>query len=96
MSTHLGIFIVLKGPGITFIVHTYLHFLCRSFLRFFIYFAHSPFKYKYFPKRFIWPIDETLTGTITLGQRVAGSKGNQGVLHIPQISKIGASPSDAI
>ena len=42
---------------------------------------------------FIWPIDRTLSGATTLGQSGPGSNGNDGVLHIPQISKAGASPS---
>ena len=39
----------------------------------------------------IWPIDETLTG-----QSGPGSNGHEGVLHIPQSSRTGASPSDAV
>ena len=35
-----------------------------------------------------------LSGTTTPGQSGSGSIGNEGVLHIPQSSKIGASPSD--
>ena len=35
---------------------------------------------------FIWPTDETLTGTNTTGQRGTGSNINQDVLHIPQSS----------
>ena len=41
----------------------------------------------------IWLIDGTLTGTITLGQSGHGNNGNEGVL---QISKTGASPSNAV
>ena len=44
----------------------------------------------------IWPIDMTLSGATTQGQSGPGSNGNQGVLHIPQSSKIGASPFDAL
>ena len=32
----------------------------------------------------MWPIVETLTGTITLGQSEPGSNGNEGILHILQ------------
>ena len=39
----------------------------------------------------IWSIEGTLIGTTTLGQRRSGSNGNEGVLHIPQNSKTGAS-----
>ena len=34
----------------------------------------------------IWPIERTLFGATTPGQRGSGSNGNEGVLHIPQIS----------
>ena len=39
-------------------------------------------------------MDATLTGTTTQGQSGPGSNGNEGVLHIPQSSIIGASSSD--
>ena len=35
-------------------------------------------------------------GTTTPGQSGPGSSGNEGVLHIPQSSRIAPSPSDAI
>ena len=41
----------------------------------------------------IQPIDGTLTGTTTPGQSGPGSNGDEGVLHIPQTSKTGTSPS---
>ena len=41
-------------------------------------------------------IDLTRTGTTTPGQSRLESNGNKGVLHIPQISKTGVSPSDAV
>ena len=44
----------------------------------------------------IWPMDRTLSGTTTLGQNGPGSNDNEGVLHIPQISKTDASPSDGL
>ena len=34
----------------------------------------------------IWPIDATLTGTISLVQSGSGSNGKEGVLYIPQSS----------
>ena len=40
----------------------------------------------------IWPID--LSGATTLGHSGPGSNVNKGVLHIPQSSEIGTSPSD--
>ena len=44
----------------------------------------------------IWSIDRTLLGATTLGQSGPGSHSNEGVLHILQISKAGASPSDGL
>ena len=42
----------------------------------------------------IWPIERTLLGATTPGQSRPGSDGNEGVLRIPQISRITeASPS---
>ena len=43
----------------------------------------------------ISPIDATLTGTTTPTQSGPGSNGTEGVLHIPQNPRVGASPSDA-
>ena len=42
----------------------------------------------------IWPTNGALIGTINLGQIVVME--NEGVLHIPQSSRTGASPSDAV
>ena len=44
----------------------------------------------------IWPIDKTLSGVTTLGQSKPDSDGNEGILHIPQISKAGALSSDSL
>ena len=41
-------------------------------------------------------IDRILSGAITPGQSGFWSNGNEGVLHIPQISKAGGSPSDCL
>ena len=46
---------------------------------------------KQFFNRPIWLTGETLTGATNLGQSGAGSNGNKGVFHTPQISRIGAS-----
>ena len=43
---------------------------------------------------YIWPINRTLLGATIPGQKGAGSNGNEGVLHIPQISKAEVLPSD--
>ena len=44
---------------------------------------------------FVWPIDRTLSGAITSGQSETGSDGNEGMLSIPQNSRVtGTSPSD--
>ena len=47
-------------------------------------------------KYFYLTINETLTDTTTLGQSKPVSNGNERILHIPQDSRIGASPSDAV
>ena len=41
-------------------------------------------------------MDRTLSGAITIGQSGPGSNSNEGVVHIHQISKNGASPSDGL
>ena len=43
-----------------------------------------------------WPIDVTLTNTITPDQSRPGSNGNGKVLHILKISRTRTSPSDAV
>ena len=42
----------------------------------------------------IWPLDRNLSGATIPGQSEPGTNGNKGVLHIPQISTTGTSPSD--
>ena len=44
----------------------------------------------------LWPIKMTLSVAITLGQSGSGCNGNEGVLHIPQISKAGDLPLDCL
>ena len=44
----------------------------------------------------VWPIDTTQTGATTPGQSASGNDGNEGVQHIPQSSRTGASPSDVL
>ena len=44
----------------------------------------------------IKPIDRTLSRATTPGQSGSGSNGNEGVLFIPQISKVGALQSDGL
>ena len=45
---------------------------------------------------FIWPIDKTLTGTISSAQSGHGSNGNEGVHCILHSSSTGASPLDTL
>ena len=45
-------------------------------------------------KNSIWSIDRTLSGVSTPGQSGPWNNGNEGVFHIPQISKTRASSSD--
>ena len=57
--------------------------------------AHlNGFKYRKPLNISIWPGDGSLTGTTTLIESRPESNG-KGVLHIPQISKTGALPSDS-
>ena len=44
----------------------------------------------------IWLIDRTLLDAYTPGQSGPGSNVNEGVLHIPQSSRTGTSPSDCL
>ena len=44
----------------------------------------------------IWPTDRTLSGATTPSQSGTWGNGNEGVLHIPQSSNAGASPSDGL
>ena len=41
--------------------------------------------------RFVWPIDRTITGSTTPCQGEPGDNGNEGVRHIPQISRTKSS-----
>ena len=45
---------------------------------------------------FVWPIGGTLKGITSPGQSGPESNGNEEVVHIPQIFKAGASPSDRV
>ena len=66
----------------------------------------GPIKYEWFLNRSICLINSTLTGThngwyattprSTLTQSVSGSDSNKGLHYTPQISKTGASLSDAM
>ena len=44
----------------------------------------------------IWPIDRSLSDATTLGQKGHRSKSNEGILHIPQSSRTGASPPNSL
>ena len=54
-------------------------------------FAHS-----LIAKSSIWPMDGTLSESTSLGQSESESNCYEGVLHIPQSSRIEASPSDIL
>ena len=62
----------------------------------FVCIQFNGFKYSKWLNSSIWPIDGTVTGTTTLGQSGPGSNSNEGVFHIPQSSKMGTSPLDAL
>ena len=53
----------------------------------------NSFKYSTWLNSSIWTIDGTQTGTTTLGQSGLGSNGYEGVIHTPQSSRTGVSPS---
>ena len=44
----------------------------------------------------IWPTDRTQSVAAIPGQSGPESTDNEGVFHIPQISKVGVSPSDVL
>ena len=60
------------------------------------FFARVSIKCKWFLNKPIWPIEGTLIGITTLGQSGTGSNGYEQVLHTSQISRSGASLSDAV
>ena len=47
-------------------------------------------------EQFIWPMNETLKGSTAPDQSGSGINSNAEVFHIPQSSRNGTSPSDAI
>ena len=49
------------------------------------------FQHSIWLKIFIWSIDGNQTGSTTLDQSGPGSSGNEGVLYIPQSSRVRAS-----
>ena len=49
-----------------------------------------------FVNKLYWPIDRTLSGASTPSHSGPGSNGNEGLLNIHQISKVGASLSDCL
>ena len=86
-----------------YILNVPRHFLKIALSVFVRKYAVSMSKQPYFKQfslakvqfRSIWPIDRTISDTITLGQSGPGSNGNKGVLCILQSSSItGASLSD--
>ena len=44
----------------------------------------------------IWPLNRTRSGATTSGQSEHGNNKNEVILHIPQRSRAGASPSDGL
>ena len=81
---------MLKGEGISFIVYSYKYFLCSCFLRGFFfaqsYWIQIIFKLIYLMKG--WDIAPNPV------QIEPGNNSNKEVLHTPQISRSGVSPSD--
>ena len=110
MSTSLELFYV-KGLGnhidYMLIFSFFFVVICESFilisfyfiLSYFIYFfffAHGPIEYEQFLNRCIWPIDGTLTSTITPCQSGPGNNGSKEIFYTPQRHSAVASPSDAV
>ena len=60
------------------------------------FFAQGPMKYEWFLNISIWPTDKILTGPSTPGLNEPGSNVNDGVIHLRQISRTGASLSDEV
>ena len=56
----------------------------------------NSFKFRKWFHIYIWPMDGTLTGSITTSQSGPGSNGNEVVLHILENFTAEASPSDAV
>ena len=56
----------------------------------------NSFKYRKGLNISVWPIDENITSTTTLGQSGLWSNGNKGIFHIFQSSKTEATPSNAV
>ena len=75
-------------------VRSYLHFFLCSFLRDF--FADGSIEYEPFFDKTLRLTYGTLTGTSTPHQYRYESDGNEGQLHIPQISTIGTSLSHSV
>ena len=51
----------------------------------FVFRQLNGFKYRKWLNNSIWLVDETLTGTTTLGQSASVSNGNEEVLYIPKV-----------
>ena len=99
MSAWLGLFYtfwfgnhVLCSFLLTFFELLFRKIFLFFFFILFSFFAQGPTKYKQFLNRSIW----ALTDTTIPDHSGPGSNGNKGVLHKPQISRIGASPSDTV
>ena len=56
----------------------------------------NDFKYSEWSSHSMWPTNRALIGTTTPGQSGLRSNSNEGVLHIPQSSWNGTSPSDCL
>ena len=90
-------YLMLGSPTLLFFICSYLHFMCSCFFQVLLHMVmRYPIKCEWFSNGSIWPIDEILKGTTTLGQSGSEDNSNEWVLHIPQISKTGAVSSDAV
>ena len=53
-------------------------------------------EYEFLANRFLWPIDEILTGTISADLSVSQINGNEKTLHNSKISSTRGSPLDTV
>ena len=95
MSACLGLFHAKKLRNCIYCIFMFPFFVWLFLKSLLEFFAHGTIKYEYL-NRTVWLLDGSPTDTTTWGHDESGSNDNEGVLHTPQISGTGASPSDAI
>ena len=82
-----------------YFIHSFICTQCfqvQTFLFLTIQFSISHLFEQSLNSRSIWLIDRVLSGATTPGQSESGSNSYEWVLHFPQLSKAGDSPSDCL